>query len=310
MLQEIVDGCYYVKNNAKYVGINTDAIVTLIDNENLIKPKHWLSSNPFGILDMDIKDIVDFILMFGAIDCSFWGNPKWTIKTEYGSLDGAFALIYALFKLRKDKGHLNFNEITFLEFENAFKGNVDVPLLQDRYDRLKIISDTINNKMNGSFYLYTKDIKESEKLFNLIIESFPCLEDVRIYNNKKIYFYKLAQLITSDVLHTRESIENINVNYEALVGCADYKIPQVLRALGILEYNNELATIVDEKKEIKENSEYETEIRACTIVAIDMIKKALKNKIPAIDINDIIWNLGQDKTRDYKPYHLTRTMDY
>lgn len=310
MLQKIIDGCYYVRSNAKYVCINTYAIKDLVQNDAFVKPKHWLASNPFGILDMDVKDIVDFILFFGAIDCSFWGDPKWTVKSEYGKLDGAYALIYVLFKLRKEKGHLNFEEITFLEFSEALKGNVDVPLLKERYDRASIISKIVNTKMHGSFYLYTKDITDSEELFNLIVDNFSCLEDVRTFDDKPIYFYKLTQLITSDVLHIREIMENINVNYDALVGCADYKIPQVLRALGVLEYNEELASLIDKKVEIPQNSQYETEIRACTIVAIDMIKKALNNKIPAIDINDMIWNLGQDKTRDYKPYHLTRTMDY
>ena len=46
------------------------------------------------------------------------------------------------------------------------------------------------------------------------------------------------------------------------------------------------------------------------IVAIDLLKKELKNKMDAIDINDIIWTFSQDKTRKLLPYHLTRTMNY
>ena len=32
--------------------------------------------------------------------------------------------------------------------------------------------------------------------------------------------------------------------------------------------------------------------------------------IDRIDINDFIWSKGQDKTKEYKPYHLTRTTSY
>ena len=60
--------------------------------------------------------------------------------------------------------------------------------------------------------------------------------------------YKLAQLLTSDILHIRELKENIKVDYSHLVGCADYKIPQVMRGLGILEYNRKLADIIDNRK--------------------------------------------------------------
>ena len=127
---------------------------------------------------------------------------------------------------------------------------------------------------------------------------------------KKIYFYKLAQLLTSDILHIRELKENIKVDYSHLVGCSDYKIPQVMRGLGILEYSDKLSNIIDNKKEIEVNSEYEIEIRANMLVAIDLIKKKLENKVCAIDINDYIWSQGRNKTIELKPYHLTRNTNY
>lgn len=164
--------------------------------------------------------------------------------------------------------------------------------------------------MNGDFYTYIKDINTDTELIHILVNNFPSFEDKRTYNDKEISFYKLAQLVTSDILHIRELKENLNIDCSHLVGCADYKIPQVLRVLGILEYDDELANLVDNKLEIIENSIYEVEIRANMIVAIDLIKKALNNKISAIDINDIIWSLGQDKSRNYQPYHLTRTLSY
>ena len=147
-------------------------------------------------------------------------------------------------------------------------------------------------------------------LFEFVISNFPTFKDERNYDEKIIYFYKLAQLLTSDILHLRKELENITVDYSYLVGCSDYKIPQVLRGLGILEYNEELADIVDNQCEILENSKYEVEIRASMIVAINMINKKISGKISSIDINDMIWVMGQDKTRKLKPYNLTRTLNY
>ena len=95
-----------------------------------------------------------------------------------------------------------------------------------------------------------------------------------------------------------------------MVGCSDYKIPQVLRALGILEYSKDLENLVDNKKEIKINSVYEVEIRSNMIVVIDKIKKLLNNKVCAIDINDYIWKQSRNKYLHLKPYHLTRTINY
>ena len=47
------------------------------------------------------------------------------------------------------------------------------------------------------------------------------------------------------------------------------------------------------------------------IVVIDMIKNKLdKRTISAIDINDYIWLQSKNKKLQFKPYHLTRNVDY
>ncbi len=309
-LEKVLTTSYFVVENAKHVEINQTAIQNFVKENNFEKSSHWLASNPFHLLDLKIEDIVNFLVIFDSIDCSFWGNPKWQMETKDGKEDGSFALMYALLKLRKEKGHLNFQEISFDEFRKCLAGNVEIPLLKERYDTVFEISKTINEKMNGNFYQYIKNITSDFLLFHTIIQHFPSLEDSRTYLGKKVYFYKLAQLLTSDILNIRKIKENISVDCSHLVGCSDYKIPQVLRGLGILGYDKELSKIVDNQEEIEENSSYEVEIRASMIVAIDLLKKELKNKMDAIDINDIIWTFSQDKTRKLLPYHLTRTMNY
>lgn len=83
-----------------------------------------------------------------------------------------------------------------------------------------------------------------------------------------------------------------------------------MRTLGILEYNDELSNIVDNKQEIQEDSEYEVEIRANMIVVIDIINQKLDNKISKITINDYIYSQAKNKNIQLKPYHLTRTTNY
>lgn len=310
MLEKILISSKYVNDNAKDVKINIKNIKELIKNYEFKNLKHWLVFNPGGILDLDVSEIVNFLIIFGSIDCCFWGNPKWTIKTKYGALDGAFALIYALLDLKKKKGHLDFTKISLDEFADVLKGNTEIPLLKERYQTLLSVSKVINDKMKGNFYEFIKDIYRDIDLFDVIINNFPTFRDERVYNGHTIYFYKLAQLITSDILHIRAIKENIKIDCSHLVGCADYKIPQVLRGLGILEYSDTLSNIVDNKVLIPEGSTYEVEIRAGVLVAIDLIKKELGNKVDAISINDFIWGLGQDKNIKFKPYHLTKTLSY
>src|SRR5699024_2460054 len=130
------------------------------------------------------------------------------------------------------------------------------------------------------------------------------------YNNQTIYFYKLAQLLTSDILHIREQKEKTEVDYTHLVGCADYKIPQILRGIGILNYDDELSKIVDNQIEIPANSMYEVEIRANMLTVIDMINQKLNHKYNSIDINDYLFMQKKNKILTLKPYHLTRCTNY
>ena len=94
-----------------------------------------------------------------------------------------------------------------------------------------------------------------------------------------------------------------------MVGCADYKIPQTLRALGIIEFNSDLSKIVDNKQLIDENSMYEVEIRANMIEVISYINSKLKNTC-SIDINDYLFLASKNVKDIVKPYHLCKNKNY
>ena len=93
------------------------------------------------------------------------------------------------------------------------------------------------------------------------------------------------------------------------MGCADYKIPQTFRALNILEYNEELSNIIDNKILIDENSKYEVEIRANMIEVITYISSKLKD-FSAIDINYYFFLESKRVKSIAKPYHLCRNRNY
>lgn len=310
MLETIINTCYKVTNNAKHITINYNNIEKFANKIENIELKHWLSTSPFGLLDMPIETIINFLLIYESINFSFWGTPKWTITTDEGELDGSIALLYALLKYVQKNNTTDFSDISKEEFREILKGNIEIPLLNERYNIIKNISNIVKDKMNNNFYQYIKDITTDTELFNIIITNFPSFKDESSYNNETIKLYKLAQLLTSDILHIREIKENIKVDYSNLIGCADYKIPQVLRGLELITYSNELASIIDSKQEIEENSIYEVEIRASQLVIINEIKGILKNKECAIDINDYLFLQKNNPNIVLKPYHLTRTTNY
>ncbi len=314
ILNEVLETSKFVVDNAKHVKINYDKARELIDELLNFDNVHYLAKVPYPVYDMSTRDLVNFLLIYDSIDFSFWGDPKWAIEANGKHIDGGMALLHCVFNLFNGYDCIEVYEklenMTLEEFKEILKGNIDIPLLEERYRIVVEIAKIVNKKMNGSFYDYIKVMCTDHEIFDTILNNFIGFEDIRTYKGKKVYFYKLAQLLTSDILHVIKNKEHVKVDYSNLIGCADYKIPQVMQEFGILQYDAELSSLLDTKTEIKVNSEYEVEIRASMLVVINYIWEQIDKSIARIDINDFIWSKGQDKTKKYKPYHLTRTTSY
>ena len=308
ILSKINSSTKYVSENSRYVKINYERLNKIIDKLDISKIKYWLDSNPYGLLDLSCEEIIDFLLIYHTIgDYCFWGEPKWEIKTQDGKIiDGSYAMLYLLMTRYKEEKSFDMSKEEFKEF---LKGNVQIPLLEDRYQNLVIMNNFLRER-KMSFYELIKNFYKDEELIDFIISNFSYFKDESEYKGRKIYFYKRAQLLASDILHVRKILEHVKVDFSHLPGCADYKIPQVMRCMGILEFSDELANLVDNKIELKEGSEMEVEIRANDLVVLDYMAEKLNERISRMDLNDYIWLLGQDKSKMTKPYHRTLTKHY
>ena len=307
LLNRIKESSKYVSDNSKYVKINYEKIDEIIEGGEFNAIRYWLDTNPFNILDMNYRDIVNFLLLYHTIgDYCFWGDPKWEIDTEVGKLDGSYAIMYILINRFRNNNDMN---MSYEEFADMLKGNVEIPLLKERYNCLVEMNKYLDS-IGKDFYDEIKDLKVDIDLLDYVVSTFSYFKDETNYNGVNVYFYKRAQLLVSDILHVRKMLENIEVDYSNLMGCADYKIPQVMNALGMLEYEYDLEYKLARKEELQEDSIEEIEIRANDLVVIDYIYEKLNREVCRIDINDYIWLLGQDKSKINKNYHRTRTIHY
>jgi hypothetical protein len=100
---------------------------------------------------------------------------------------------------------------------------------------------------------------------------------------------------------------------DKLTAFADYKLPQVLRQLGILTYSLKLTHKVDNRILLFPGSVEEIEIRANTIWAVEVIRQQIEQlgrSLKAFEIDWLLWNMGQEDTYRTKPYHRTKTIFY
>lgn len=125
---------------------------------------------------------------------------------------------------------------------------------------------------------------------------------------------KRAQILVSDLAGAfAESSDLVLGDREQLTAFADYKVPQVLRHLGMLRYADSLATTIHDRIQIAADSQEEIEIRAATIWGCELVRQHLVTRggsFTAADVDWLLWNAGQHLPPSCEPYHRTVTVFY
>jgi hypothetical protein len=318
-MNRILESAKFVVDNSQHVKINSKEVNNFCEYFNQGHIQYWLNESPFDIRKLNPKDRLHSLLVFHSISFSYWGDPKWKIQYNSKELDGAFGMMGAIGRAIENKFPIldakYLSNIKESHFGTILEGNIQIPLFEERLNIIREVGNILLKKFDGDFTnLVRQANKDSQKLLTLIIENFPSFEDDSIYKGKRVYFYKRAQLLVSDIFQVFAEYEFGRLkNINELTAFADYKLPFVLRRLGVLSYSDYLANKIDNQIQIDKDSEEEVEIRANTIWVVELIKQKVKKKIAQVDsihINEHIWMISHKKLKNDKPYHLTRTTAY
>lgn len=87
---------------------------------------------------------------------------------------------------------------------------------------------------------------------------------------------------------------------------ADYQLPKLLRALGLLHYGAELAELVDRQALIEADSPAERAIRSATVRACESLARQFRCRVEEVDF--WLW-MNRNQAKDVH-FHLTRTTTY
>ena len=318
-MNKILETTKFVLENSDFVKINHERLAEFSNAFDHGKAEHWLSATPFDFSHFSDDEKLHFVIIFNTLSFCYWGEPKWNVEYKQKKHDGAWGMILALGRgIEEGAVLLDFDycsKISKEDFANILRGNTEIPLLEERWKILREIGTTMVAKYSGkASNLIAEAQGNSQNLVELIVQNFPSFSDTSLYKEKEIYFYKRAQLLVADIYQIFDgkgfgALKNV----DQLTACADYKLPQILRKLGILEYATALAEKVDNKTEIPHNSPEEIEMRANTIWAVEFIKEEVKKRSPQIlsfEVNDHLWLATQEKFDGDKPYHRTRTTAY
>lgn len=297
---------------AKYVRINHEKLPKLVNKIKAnIDRKKLLNKNQFGLR----KNIPQKIFLLDTVNFCFWagkGEKKWFVNFPSGNLvDGWSALVSCVERaIEENIPILNpdyLASISLKDVKHIFRGQnqAEIPLLEKRMANLREAGKILQNKFNGNINnLLQESNYEADKIIRMVLSNFTSFEDSIIFENKKINFYKRAQIFAYDLFLLGEKIKRT----EILTIFADYKLPQILRHFGLLVYDQSLVEKVDNLQVLKQGSREEVEIRAATIWACEIL--AYELGITPVLVDNVLWLMAQEVNSEIKPYHRVRSIYY
>eukprot|EP01012_Entosiphon_sulcatum_P041562 TRINITY_DN55419_c0_g1_i1.p1 TRINITY_DN55419_c0_g1~~TRINITY_DN55419_c0_g1_i1.p1 ORF type:complete len:330 (-),score=57.11 TRINITY_DN55419_c0_g1_i1:86-1051(-) len=257
------------------------------------------------------EHLAEYVLALDAINFCFWPSPD---GLEYDDVASALKRAYL-----RDQAALSPDRLRQMDGETLTQwfGGRAVPQLEERVRLLREVGETFSSsglEPTGFAGLIRRADKSASRFVSLVTAALPGFRDHAVYRGRQTFLYKRVQILAADLWGAFDGTGlGEFTDVAALTTFPDYRVPQLLRALEVMEYSPELAAKVDAKEEIPAGSEQEIEIRAATVVAVERLRDALAKRgqtITAVEVDWILWGRGEAQRDSIKPHHRTLTIFY
>lgn len=267
-------------------------------------------------------ETVRWIFVLDVLNHCFWpdaGAPVWTVVYDGTRYSGYWGLAASLKRAMErnipvtDPAWLA--NISAEALQEIFRGEGEIPLFAERLHNLREAGRMLQARWQGDVLHLLEAARESAlRTVWLVVSSFSSFRDQAPYDGRTVYFWKRAQIFAAD-LHNAFSGAGWGKfhDIDRLTAFADYKLPQVLRELGVISYRPDLAEKIDCGLGLDPGEDDEIEIRAMTVWAVEKFREAFGNAgrtVTSLQIDNWLWQLGQNDRFRRKPYHRCRTIFY
>jgi hypothetical protein len=318
---EVLETSRVVANKSVHVWIDETAVLELCKvwiKEGISAPP-WDSFHHFRGTP---EETIAYLFVLDTLNFCFWpplGKPRWEIEYKSQWFSGYYALSVSLKKAIGSDIPITKTDflanITLEDLKRVLRGKGELQLLKERVEVLRELGQVLLDEYQGEASKLLKAAENSVVgLVYLISEKLPSFRDVTMYGRDEVFFYKRAQILASDLYGAFNGAGwGLFDDMDELTIFADYKLPQVLRHLGILCYQPDLTRKVDHGILLESGSIEEVEIRANTIWAVELIRQKLESMgktFRAFELDGFLWSMGQHKAFRVKPYHRTVSIFY
>eukprot|EP01112_Ceratiomyxa_fruticulosa_P022828 TRINITY_DN8492_c0_g1_i1.p1 TRINITY_DN8492_c0_g1~~TRINITY_DN8492_c0_g1_i1.p1 ORF type:complete len:319 (-),score=70.69 TRINITY_DN8492_c0_g1_i1:75-1031(-) len=314
-LDQIRETTEYVVRSAEYVKINHEALLKEVE---ILSQKPWVKEkwgdNWFHYYEPTSILTAQYVLVLDSLNFCFWQDEKLEYHHLASSLKNVLVNDSTAFDAEKLS---NIDVHTF----RKWMGGLIFPLEEERVRLVREIGLVLKQHFDGkASVLIEKANKSVSNLVQLVTAHFPGFRDSTVYKGKQVFLYKRAQIFAGDIwgAYDAKFLGEFH-DLDQLTMFADYRVPQVLQASGVLEYNEKLWELIKSKTQVIVNSEMEIEIRAATVQAVEIMKKELNKKfnqknlnvvVTSLDLDWLLWGRGESMLDKLPPHHRTLTIFY
>ncbi|CCM01179.1 uncharacterized protein FIBRA_03227 [Fibroporia radiculosa] len=293
--------------------------------------------------DPATKNCLDWIFVISSLNFSFWsereGCPdrygvEWREGWDFGQTTvhtGYWSLVAAIDRALDENIHVTdpafYSSTTLCPdslFEHIFRPaarcSEGIPLLRERIAILREVGRILCNDFGGSFQGFCSEFLSryegrgtALQFARMVVETFPPFRDEVMFQNQRVHFWKRAQILTAEIWAAFYPLSPALPHLlfpqgpviSQLTMFSDYRVPQILHHLQILEYSPSLVKSLEEYRNLPVGSKEEVGIRAASIVAVERLREEMvylqavdqifqrKVEISSVLIDFYLWDLAK-----------------
>ena len=194
---------------------------------------------------------------------------------------------------------------------------VPSPLLSSRTRAVNELGTFLLHHHAGLAYHLVTSAPTCAALLTALLAHLPAFRDHSLHPTSgcQVFFYKRAQILIGDLWGAFADVPHLCAwpDVHRLTAFADYRLPQLMVGLGLLQVSDELRGVLERLEEVESGSAVEVSIRAHTVWVVEEMQRRMKEKGVAIlplQLDWILWERGESSLDTLPPHHRTRTIYY
>lgn len=317
IFEQVRTACKEVAADANRVAINYDILPTYAASlpvHTATRPEldpgcHYLGKE---------EKTVAFLLTLDTIN---FGSGYFPHLSKRPGMSGYFSIASSLNDEYKTHGGLSAIDLEQITIDTCTRifgqdpANQVIRELMQHFTRaLNDLGRYLLGCFKGNFTALVEAAASSAARFVPLLKKMPYFNDIGHYKGIEVPFFKRAQITVADLSIAFKGRRWGNFDdLDQLTIFADNLVPHVLRMDGVLMYEESLEAEITAGNLIPAGSAEEIEIRACALHAVELIKAEILESgqiIRSSDLDNFLWNRGQQPRYKAVPRHRTRCVFY